>query len=326
MAKATVLIVSNTDQVVSGIELALASTGHSISVARSAQSARSFLTTTKPEIILVDLSIRQSNDELLCAKFHEYSPSSDIILLCTADDISLASELVNQNVAYDYFIVRPLYDNYRLPIAVRRALETRSLMAQLARLSSGLADSKGPLDPQLSVPGEDRTTFDSAPVTQVGGGLGEFAYMTDLSPEPGDSVSDALAPSPSTPKRKQKEKRILVVEDDEATMSLIDDILSCLGYDVLKAETATKGIQIAREQLPNLILLDIMLPGMNGIAALQKLKKNLLTAEIPVIMMTSFSDRTLVDQCIKEHCDDYIVKPFSKEVLEDRVRRQMDNL
>jgi CheY-like chemotaxis protein len=122
-----------------------------------------------------------------------------------------------------------------------------------------------------------------------------------------------------------RKKSILVIEDDQVTMILIECILAGMDYVVLKAETASDGIEIARQKRPDLILLDILLPGMSGLQVLQTLKKNLLTEAIPVIMMTSLSDKDMVTRCIQEQCNDYIVKPVTAKVLEEKVRRQIAN-
>lgn len=80
---------------------------------------------------------------------------------------------------------------------------------------------------------------------------------------------------------------ILVVEDNALNAKLLRDVLSSRGYEVAEARTAEDGLEIARRRTPALILMDIQLPGMNGIEALQELKKDPATAAIPVMAVTA---------------------------------------
>jgi len=82
---------------------------------------------------------------------------------------------------------------------------------------------------------------------------------------------------------------ILIVEDNEKNMKLVRDVLRVKGYDTLEAVTAEDGIKLASERKPDLILMDIHLPGMNGIEALHVLRGNSDTAPIPVIAVTAFA-------------------------------------
>ncbi len=80
---------------------------------------------------------------------------------------------------------------------------------------------------------------------------------------------------------------ILIVEDNEKNLALVRDVLQVKGYSMLEAGTAEVGIQLARERKPDLILMDIHLPGMNGIDALKNLRADAATAAIPVIAVTA---------------------------------------
>src|SRR4029450_4293727 len=80
---------------------------------------------------------------------------------------------------------------------------------------------------------------------------------------------------------------ILVVEDNDNNRMLIRDVLRATGYRVVEAENAEDGLRIAAEQRPALILMDIQLPGMNGMEALQRLRADMATRAIPVIAVTA---------------------------------------
>ncbi len=110
---------------------------------------------------------------------------------------------------------------------------------------------------------------------------------------------------------------VLIVEDNEKNMKLVRDVLQVKGYRTLEAGSAEDGIALARTQKPDLVLMDIQLPGMNGIEALGVLRADPATAAIPVIAVTASvmqQDRNLITQA---GFDAYIGKPINlKEFLE----------
>jgi two-component system cell cycle response regulator DivK len=109
---------------------------------------------------------------------------------------------------------------------------------------------------------------------------------------------------------------ILIVEDNEKNMKLVRDVLQVKGYQTLEAGTAEDGIRLANERKPDLVLMDIQLPGMNGIEALGVLRTDAATAKIPVIAVTASvmqQDRKLITEA---GFDAYIGKPINlKEFL-----------
>jgi len=110
---------------------------------------------------------------------------------------------------------------------------------------------------------------------------------------------------------------ILIVEDNEKNLKLVRDVLQVKGHSTLEATTAEEGIRIAAERMPDLVLMDIQLPGMNGIGALRVLRADPATAAIPVIAVTASvmqQDRNLITDA---GFDGYVAKPISlKEFLE----------
>jgi len=113
---------------------------------------------------------------------------------------------------------------------------------------------------------------------------------------------------------------ILIVEDDAENRMLERDVLNYCGYRVLEAETAEAGLELARAERPALILMDIRLPGMDGIAALSELRANAATRSIPVIAVTASAmdqDRLHI---IAAGFDGYQGKPIDVGELVDSVR------
>jgi DNA-binding response OmpR family regulator len=119
----------------------------------------------------------------------------------------------------------------------------------------------------------------------------------------------------------QKQK-ILVIEDNEDTRSFLKHILG-KEYDVLLADNAVLGIDYARNQQPDLILLDIMLPHLSGTDACQILKKDDRTARIPVIFLSAKSKISDITSGLSLGADDYIPKPFDYKELMARIQARL---
>lgn len=112
---------------------------------------------------------------------------------------------------------------------------------------------------------------------------------------------------------------ILVVEDEPDILELIRFHLEREGYTTLLCETGEEGLETARTRLPDLILLDLMLPGLDGKAVCRKLKADEETAGIPVIMVTARGEESDIVAGLEIGADDYVTKPFSAKVLTARV-------
>ncbi|KTB64868.1 MULTISPECIES: response regulator [Pseudomonas] len=108
---------------------------------------------------------------------------------------------------------------------------------------------------------------------------------------------------------------ILIVEDNEANMRLARLLLVNAGYNVLWAADGETGLTLAREQQPALILMDIQLPGMDGLAATRLLKQDPHTAHIPVIALTAMAMKEDSEKTRQAGCDAYVSKPLSYKEL-----------
>jgi two-component system cell cycle response regulator DivK len=109
---------------------------------------------------------------------------------------------------------------------------------------------------------------------------------------------------------------ILVVEDNEANLSLATFLLKSVGHTVISAQDAEAGMTLAREGRPNLILMDIQLPGMDGLQAISLLKRDDATRSIPVIVLTALAMKGDEERIRAAGCDGYIAKPMRyKEFL-----------
>ena len=119
------------------------------------------------------------------------------------------------------------------------------------------------------------------------------------------------------------DKKILVVEDDKDLISLIKFNLKSEGFNVLLSPNGVDGLFTAKEEKPDLILLDWMLPILSGIEVLQRLKNNKDTKSIPVIFITAKGEENDKIRGLNSGADDYIVKPFSTKELIARIKANL---
>lgn len=109
---------------------------------------------------------------------------------------------------------------------------------------------------------------------------------------------------------------ILIIEDNEKNRKLCRDVLEVKDYRTIESETAEEGLKLAAENLPALILMDIQLPGMDGITAMKQLKADATTAKIPIIAITASAMTNNRQAMLAEGFDGYQTKPISlKEFL-----------
>ncbi len=105
-------------------------------------------------------------------------------------------------------------------------------------------------------------------------------------------------------------KHVLVIEDDALNMKLVKTFLACSGLAVLEAIDAVSGLRLAREHKPDLILMDIRLPGMNGLTATRKIRSDKALKDIPVVALTSHALDGDEERARQAGCNGYIVKPL----------------
>jgi two-component system, cell cycle response regulator DivK len=117
--------------------------------------------------------------------------------------------------------------------------------------------------------------------------------------------------------------KVLVVEDHPANMKLTTLLLQKAGYSVLNAMDAETGLALAQTEQPDLILMDIQLPGMDGLIATTLLKQNLATRTIPVIALTALAMKGDDERCRSAGCDAYIAKPLRYQELLTEIKAQL---
>lgn len=114
---------------------------------------------------------------------------------------------------------------------------------------------------------------------------------------------------------------ILVVDDEEDIRELVELNLAREGYGVLTCETGEQALALTRSKLPDLLILDLMLPGIDGLEVCRTIKADPKTRHIPIVMLTAKAEEADIVTGLELGADDYVTKPFSGRVLVARVRR-----
>ena len=118
--------------------------------------------------------------------------------------------------------------------------------------------------------------------------------------------------------------RILIVEDNEQNLKLVRDVLQFAGYDVVEARSGEQGVVLAKECFPDLVLMDIQLPHMDGVEALHRLRDSPETRTVPVVALTAFAMREDREQALRAGFDGYLEKPISVRDLPGQVLHFLD--
>ena len=118
-----------------------------------------------------------------------------------------------------------------------------------------------------------------------------------------------------------RKKQIVYVEDSNTVSMLVKYKLTMGGFDVKIITDGEFAFEIIKTELPDIVLLDVMLPIKNGFTILKELKSSEKTKNIPVIMLTTDSEEDLILKCFEEGASDYITKPFSTPVLVARIKK-----
>jgi len=118
---------------------------------------------------------------------------------------------------------------------------------------------------------------------------------------------------------------ILLIEDNPLNLELARDVLQAAGYTVVDARTAEEGLRLAAAVVPQLILLDIRLPGMNGLDAVRSLKHDVHTRDIPVVALTAQAMAGDKQTAFAAGFDGYITKPINTRTLSGEVRRWLES-
>jgi CheY-like chemotaxis protein len=114
-------------------------------------------------------------------------------------------------------------------------------------------------------------------------------------------------------------RRILVVEDNPLNLKLVRDVLRVAGYDVIEAQSGEEGLRMAREDPPDLVLMDLQLPGIDGTETLRRLREGTLGPDVPVVAVTALAMAEDKKRAARAGFDGYVEKPISVRALPGQI-------
>lgn len=114
--------------------------------------------------------------------------------------------------------------------------------------------------------------------------------------------------------------RILIADDNEQNRELLDAYLAAEGYEIFMANDGQETLDSVEANTPDLILLDIMMPRLSGYEVCERMKTNVETQGIPILMVTALNEMGDIEKAVKAGCDDFLTKPVSELELKTRVR------
>ncbi|NQT28624.1 MAG: response regulator [Candidatus Omnitrophica bacterium] len=120
-------------------------------------------------------------------------------------------------------------------------------------------------------------------------------------------------------------KRILVIEDNKTNMYLIGFILKKNGYEVIEAKSGEEGIRLAIKEIPDLIIMDIQLPGIDGLETTKMIRESKADGKIPIIALTSYAMTGDRERALEAGCNGYIEKPINPDIIIGEVEKYFLN-
>lgn len=120
-------------------------------------------------------------------------------------------------------------------------------------------------------------------------------------------------------------KRILVIEDQEDNRQIVRDLVTASGFDLIEATTGEEGLAMAARERPDLILMDIQLPGIDGYEVTRRLKADPKLSKIPIIAVTSYALSGDDKKAFAAGCDGYVTKPYSPRLLLAKIREYLSS-
>ncbi len=120
-------------------------------------------------------------------------------------------------------------------------------------------------------------------------------------------------------------KKILIVEDDSDLVYVLQRLMGLLGHDTIAAKTGKEAVKMAASDLPDLIILDIMIPEMDGFEVSRKIRENLATQGIPIIAVTALTAFKDKQKCFQSGCNEYIPKPLIPTKLASSVEKMLNS-
>lgn len=336
-----ILLVTNSSEELSDIKYLLEMDfPHLTAVLGEEQGVEKFSEIQPAALILAFRQIEQAEEFYLL--LHRKYPQAgeqlyQTLLLCTSREAKKAYQLCTTGVFDDYLVDRPLHDPEKIRLAIEQILVRRKIERELSALHRQNREvSRG----ASSFDHEHRQRLAASVQqhTQLQESFGEMEEMLQqhLQEYPDVALEQLLQQTHDvlgsvtaefgeiertfsekleSLQHQPQQTSILLVDDDDFYREEIASMLERSGYNILEADSGAAALNQLKTVQPKLILLDYMMPGMNGLDTLKQIHQNPRLAELPVIMLTGYSDKTIVRELLKVGISGYIIKPGTRDQL-----------
>jgi CheY-like chemotaxis protein len=264
-----------------------------VSVSTDPDRAAADFLSQQPDVLVLAFNRLEKSERYylelfrLCPEIHRHPHRT--IILCDQSEVRRAAELCMKNIFDDYILFWPMtFDAPRLNMSVHNALRELST-----------SRTAGP------------QAGESSAQTQL------MAQQMGREEEPTESSSRAARQS--EPLR----KTVLVVDDDEFQHKLVGKLLESENFHLVYAASGIDALGMMPRVRPDIILMDVVMPDMDGIETIRNLKAVPQLAGIPVIMITGKSEGKVVSECLKAGAVDFVVKPFDQAVLVAKIEHAL---
>ena len=271
------------------------------------------------EVVVRDTGVGIAAEEIpqIWDRFYRAKSDSDATQTGTGVGLALVKELVDLHcgqISVESQLGEGAVFRVHLPmLSPAEHSETKSSAPNVAADGASHPHST----PPSPMPSEQESTHAANSATQAAGAEGN---ADDIGDDIGDDAEELSPASASTPEK----MTLLIVDDNADIRKLLSDSFSN-SYRVLEAEDGQQGLHIASEQIPDLIIADVMMPQLLGTELCRQLKQQRQTSHIPVILLTARGSPDFQLEGLRTGADDYVTKPFSLEHLIARVHNQLES-
>lgn len=307
MKNKKILIVDYDKDSVDFLNNFLQAKGFKIAIAPDGLSGLNEFKKVKPDLVILEALLPKIHGFELCKKIVQKSDKKVPVIIVTGvyTEIQWKNEAIHSYGASDYF---------------EKPIQEEDLINTIFNLLE--AKKREELDEdEISIEKRDlsiKTSIES----KANGKEEEVRKDEDIEKKLDEILSDLgiVNRKESKIRHAMKNKEILIVDDDKVTLRMLEKILSNEGYSVMEANNGKDAIKIAKNQIPNLIILDIMMPGMDGGDVANVLKSDFSTGDIPIIFLSSLIKRTEEKHIINENGKIFIGKPINRNSLLEKIR------
>ncbi|MDO8926373.1 MAG: response regulator [Sideroxyarcus sp.] len=271
-----------------------------VSASTDPDSAAADFLSQRPDVLVLAFNRLEKSERYylglyrLCPEINQHPHRT--IILCDQSEVNRAAELCMKDIFDDYILFWPMtYDAPRLNMSVHNALRELST-SRTAGLQAGEASAQRQLMAEL-----------------------ERMMAQQKARQEEHSEMASRAAKQSEPLR----KTLMVVDDDEFQHKLVGKILESKDFHLVYAASGIDALSMMPGMLPDIILMDVVMPEMDGIETMRNLKAVPQLAGIPVIMITGKSEGKVVSECLKAGAVDFVVKPFDQAVLIAKIERAL---